>query len=282
MPAPRPPPADRPGAVGRRPGRHIAGHADHGVSRARFGVSPSSSTVSPSNAPAGCPTGASSGRMTMPACSSDRPSSFSEQTMPSEARRDLAALERLELQRVGIAVTQPGADHGQHHLLAAIALVQVGRAGHTSSGCSWPYSTVTNTRRSASGAGAPGAPAPRTHWSRPSLADALHCVHLSRRRSAAGSARRGSHPRYIFLEPTERNSHSPTSLVSRARVALDSRYGDSGPPGGTWRRRPASGELLQEAQVVAKEQADVGDAVLQHTRPLGPMPKAKPLHSSGS
>ena len=97
---------------------------------ARFGVSSRCSTVSPSRSASGVPGTASSGSSRIPSCSALIPSSFSEQTIPSELHAaDLRGLEddRPPLGRVGVDELRAG--ERERHLHAGQADGDVRRAG---------------------------------------------------------------------------------------------------------------------------------------------------------
>jgi hypothetical protein len=110
----------------------------------RLGVIETSITASsrPSTLAKGAPTGASAGRSMMPSCSSERPISRAEHSMPLEAwPRMLPALSS----RPVPGTTRPARAKTPFMPVRALG------APHTTCTCSLPVSTMHTRRRSASG-----------------------------------------------------------------------------------------------------------------------------------
>ena len=100
----------------------------------RLGVGLISRAVSPSTSASGAPSGASVSSTRMPSCSSERPSSRSEQIIPSDFdSADLASPQLAQFARLRIAQLRPYL--GERDCLS---LGQLGAPQTTVSGCSPP------------------------------------------------------------------------------------------------------------------------------------------------
>src|SRR5690606_29306906 len=188
---------------------------------------------SPSQSRRSVPTGASAGSSSRPLPSSDSPSSLAEQSMPCDSTpRSLAR-----------RIARPPGSAAPTTASGAFRPTRALGAPQTICSVSLPVLTLQTCSLSASG------------WrSQPTISATI----TPRNSGAAGAMPSTSRPAMVSRSPraaglssTATHSRSQSVLIFIARLSSD-----------------GSTELLQEAQIVLEEDAQVVDAVAQHGQPL--------------